>query len=413
MHSARRATWSWAFIDWANSAFAIVIMTAMFPIYFKSYLCDVPGMTPDKSTAYWGFANSIASAIIAVLAPVLGSIADQGNAKKKFLLTFTVLGAAATAALPLAAQGEYVLAAALYAIAAIGFSGNNLFTDALLTDVAEPKTYDRVSALAYSLGYIGSGGLFVFCSVMFQSPESFGLGSGTAALHASFWLTAVWWLVFTLPAVFWIRETPGTPAVGGGGLVSRSFRQLGATLRAARGDSRVLIFLGAYVLYIDGVNTVIKMATTFGLSIGLDQASLIKALLVTQFVACPAALLFGRIGEKFGARRGITIGVVVYILVCIFATRMDTADEFFAMAVVIGLVQGGVQALSRSYFARLIPAERGGEYFGLYNMVGKFAAILGPALMAGAALLTDTRTSILALIVLFGGGLALLSRLRD
>lgn len=416
MQENRRATWSWAFIDWANSAFAIVVMTAFFPALFKDYWCNVPDMTPERSTSYLGYANTISSAIIALLAPILGSIADQGNGKKKFLLTFTLLGCVATALLPIVAQGHYVAAATLYAIAALGFSGNNMFSDALITDVASPEKYHRVSALGYALGYIGSGGLFAVLVFVVSSPATFGLSGAVQAVHLSFWITAAWWVVFTIPALLWVRETPGVPAAGGGSeasVITRGFRQFAATFREIRGDRRLLYFLGGYILYIDGVNTVIKMAVDFGRSINLDTPGMMKALLVTQFVAFPAALVFGRIGEKLGAKRGIMIGIVAYAGVCVFATRMSTIKEFFIMAVVIGLVQGGVQALSRSFFAQLIPAEKGGEYFGFYNMVGKFAAIIGPTLMGVTALVTTTRLSILSLLLLFGGGLWLLSKVRD
>jgi MFS transporter, UMF1 family len=413
MNQTRRATWSWAFIDWANSSFALVVMTAFFPALFKDYWCkDVVGMTPERSTLYLGYANTISSLVIAIMAPILGSIADQGNGKKKFLITFTLLGAVATATLPLAAQGQYLLAGTLYAIAALGFSGNNMFSDALITDVAEPKNYDRVSALGYGMGYIGGGLLFAGLVVVVADPTKFGFAGTVAAVHAGFWITAGWWLVFTIPALLWVHETPGTPEVGEGSVLTRGFRQFAATFREIRHDRRILFFLGGYILYIDGVNTVIKMAVDFGSAIGLDTAGMMKALLVTQFVAFPAAIAFGRIGEKFGAKRGIMIGIVVYAGVCVFATRMDSQKEFFIMAVVIGLVQGGVQSLSRSFFAALIPAEKGGQYFGFYNMLGKFAAVIGPTLMGVTALLTDNRTSILSLLLLFGGGGWLLSKVR-
>ena len=413
MQENRRAIWSWAFVDWANSAFAIVVMTAFFPIFFKDYWSAVPGVTPEQSTWYLGLANTLSSLAVAVLAPLLGSIADQGNGKKKFLLAFTVLGCAATAALPLAAKGEYLFAATLYAIAAFSFSGNNMFCDALLTDVAEPKNYDRVSALGYALGYVGSGGLFVLCAMIVDDPGKFGVADKVAAVNLAFWITAGWWLLFTVPCLLWVRENPAIAPAGSGSTLTRGFRQLATTFAEIRRDRRLLFFLVGYILYIDGVNTVIKMAVDFGKAIGLDSGGLLKALIVTQFVAFPAAIVFGRIGEKFGARRGIMAGVVVYAGVCVFATRMDSQREFFIMAVVIGLVQGGVQSLSRSYFARLIPAEKGGEYFGFYNMVGKFAAILGPTLMGLSALLVGSRFSILSLLLLFGGGMWLLTKVRD
>ena len=409
----RRAVWSWALIDWANSAFAIVVMTAFFPILFKDHWCDAPGMTPERSTAYLGYANTASSLLIALLAPLLGSIADQGNGKRWFLLGFTLLGAAGTALLPLAGKGEYVFAAVLFAVAAFGFSGNNLFSDALLTDVASPERYDRVSALGYALGYVGSGALFVACTFAVREPARFGLDGSIAAVGACFVVTAIWWVVFTLPAMFCVRETPAAPPAGGGPLLTRGFRQFATTFREIRTQRPVLLFLGGYLLYIDGVNTVIKMAVDFGRALGLDAAGMLLALVVTQFVAFPAAIVFGRFGERFGARRGIMLGVAVYAALCVFATQLETQRGFMAMAVVVGLVQGGVQSLSRSYFARLIPAEKGGEYFGFYNMLGKFAAILGPTLMGVTALVSGTRFSILSLLLLFGGGLWLLSRVEE
>ncbi len=409
----RRAIWSWAFIDWANSAFAIVVMTAFFPAFFKQYWADLPGMTAERSTFYLTLSLSGSSLVVAALAPLLGSIADQGNWKRRFLIAFTLLGAVATALLPLAGKGQFVLAAALFAVASIGFSGNNMFTDALLTDVAGPASYDRVSALGYALGYIGSGALFVVCAAAIAHPASFGFADAVAAMQVAFWVTAAWWVVFTLPAMLWVRETPQRAAAGEGSVLTRGFRQFVSTFRQIRRERHVLLFLAAYILYIDGVNTVIKLATDFGLAIGLDASALMKALILTQFVAFPAAIVFGRIGEKWGARRGIAAGVVVYAGVCLFASRMNSEREFFIMAGVVGLVQGGVQSLSRSYFASLIPPEKGGEYFGFYNMLGKFAAILGPLLMGLTALVTDTRTSILSLLLLFGGGIWLLTKVRE
>ena len=413
MQENRRSIWSWALIDWANSAFAMVMLTAVFPIFLKSYWADVPGMTTERSTLIWGLANGLSSGIIAVLAPILGSIGDQGNAKKRFLIGFTLLGCLATSLLPLIMKGQYVIAASLYTIAAVGYYGNALFADALLTDVAEPRHYDRVSAFGYALGYLGGGAMFAFCVWMLSAPATFGLADNVAAAKLCFLLTAGWWLLFTLPCLLWVRETPAKPAAGGGSVLTRGFRQLVATFRDIRHHRSLLYFLAGYVLYIDGVNTVIKMAGDFAVSIGLDASATIMAFLVVQFVAFPAAIGFGRLGEKIGPKRGIMLGIIVYVGVCIFATRLSSSKEFFALAVVIGLVQGGVQSLSRSYFARLIPAEKGGEYFGFYNMVGKFSAVLGPPLMGVAGMLTDSRTSILSLLVLFAGGMWFLAKVRE
>lgn len=410
MPNSRRAIWSWAFIDWANSAFAIVVMTAFFPIFFNKHWCAGTGLTTSQSVAYLGYTNSAASVVIAVLAPLLGAIADAGRGKKKFLLGFTLLGAAATAALPMVAQGHFLLAATLYAVAAIGFSGNNMFCDALITDVATPDSYNRVSSLGYALGYVGSGALFLFCSIMVQHPARFGLADAPAAIKLAFGITAAWWTVFTIPALLWVREASPAPDSDFRSLIARGMRQFTATFREIRTDRRLLTFLGAYVLYIDGVNTVIKMAAAFGLSVGVNEGDMLRALIVTQFVAFPSAIAFGRIGERIGARNGILLGISIYAGVCLFATTMDTSAEFFAMAVIIGLVQGGVQALSRSFFASLVPQDKAGEYFGFYNMVGKFSAILGPTLMSIATLAIGPRFSILALLLLFGFGGWLLAR---
>jgi MFS transporter, UMF1 family len=226
-------------------------------------------------------------------------------------------------------------------------------------------------------------------------------------------LTAGWWLLFTIPCMIWIHETPGLPNVGEGSVLTRGFRQLATTFKDIQRNRSLVFFLLGYVLYIDGVNTVIKMAGDFALAIGLDRSAVIKAFLVVQFVAFPAAIAFGRLGEKIGPKRGIMLGVMVYAGVCIFATQLSNSTEFFALAVVLGLVQGGVQSLSRSYFARLIPAEKGGEYFGFYNMVGKFSAIIGPPLMGITGMLTDSRTSILSLLLLFAGGMWFLAKVQE
>jgi MFS transporter, UMF1 family len=314
--------------------------------------------------------------------------------------------------LPLGEQGQYVLALVLFAIAAVGFAGNSMFSDALITDVANPSNYDRVSALGFGLGYVGSGGLFVFCVLLASSPQAFGLADSMSGVNLGFLLTGGWWLLFTIPALLWVQETPARANVGPGSVITRGFRQLFRTFADIRQDRRLLLFLGAYFLYIDGVNTVIKMATDYGLAIGLDADALIQALLVTQFIAFPSAIAFGRLAEKIGAKQSIMIGLAVYALICVYATRMTTDREFFILAGTVGMVQGGVQAISRSFFARIIPAEKGGEYFGFYNMVGRFATILGPMLMGVTALLIDSRTSILSLLLLFGGGMWLLSKVR-
>jgi len=409
---SRLAIWSWALIDAGNSAFTLGIMTAFFPILFKDVYAK--GLSPAEGTALLGMFNSISSAVIAVAAPILGSIADQANGKRAFLMGFTLLGVAACAGLTMAAEGQYWYAGIVFAIGALAFSGNNMFYDALITDVTTPDRYDAVSSFGYGLGYISSVLLFLVNADMVSNPARYGLSDASAALTVVFLLTGAWWLLFTLPAMFFVKERPSVPRIGGtGSVLTRGFRQFGATLRELKSQKNILIFLGGYMLYIDGVNTVIKMAVDYGKNLGLENAAMIQALIVTQVVAFPATIAFGWLGQRTGARRMIYVGLVVYCGICLYAFRMTTAAEFKIMAVIVGLVQGGVQALSRSFFAKLIPEDRSGEYFGFYNMLGKFAAIIGPSLLGVSALLIGSRASILSLLLLFVAGAILLSKVRE
>jgi UMF1 family MFS transporter len=409
---SRLTIWSWALIDAGNSAFTLVIMTAFFPIVFKDVYAK--GLDPAESTALLGVFNSISSVVIAIAAPILGSIADQGNLKRGFLMGFTLLGVASCVGLTMAAEGQYWYAGIVFAIGALAFSGNNMFYDALITDVTTPDRYDSVSSFGYGLGYIASVLLFIFNTNVVTNPARYGLSNASSALTVVFLLTGAWWLLFTLPAMFFVKERPSVPAIGGsGGVLMRGFRQFGSTLRELKTQKNILIFLAGYMLYIDGVNTVIKMAVDYGKNLGLENAALLQALVVTQVIAFPATIAFGWLGQRVGPRRMIYAGLVVYCGICVWAFRMATAAEFQIMAAIVGLVQGGVQALSRSFFAALIPEDRSGEYFGFYNMLGKFAAIIGPTLLGVSALVIGSRASIMSLLILFIAGATLLSRVKD
>ena len=402
----------WALYDWANSAFATTVMAAFVPIFNKDYWSA--GAADTVSTFRLSVASSTAAIIVALLAPVLGAIADRGGAKKAFLAFFAGLGALATAGLALAGQGQWALALTLYVVAWIGFAGANVFYDSLMMSVAEPEKFDVVSALGYSLGYIGGGLLLALNVVMLRQPALFGLADVGQAVRVSFLLVAVWWAVFSLPLLFKVREAKPPRAAGGMiAAVRAGFIQLRETFHEVRRLRTVTMFLLAYWLYIDGVDTVIQMAVDYGRALRFDTGSLITALLITQFVGFPAALVFGRLGEKFGAKTGILIALVVYVGACVGGYRMERASQFYVLAIIIGLVQGGVQSLSRSYYARLIPADKAAEFFGFYNMLGKFAAILGPAMMGSVALWTgNPRFGILAIIPLFVIGGALLARVK-
>ncbi len=394
--------WSWALYDWANSAFATTVMAGFFPLFFKQYWSA--GVDPARSTFWLGAANSAASALIVVLAPVLGAVADRGGGRKRFLAAFAGLGVAGTAALAGVGQGGWAWAAAAFVLATVGFMGANVFYDALLVDVTGGRRMDRVSALGYSLGYLGGGLLFGVNVAMTLRPGWFGFADAAQAVRASFLTVAVWWALFSVPLLAFVRERAETAPLGRA--VRDGLTQLRNTVRDLRGRRQVWVFLAAYWLYIDGVDTIVRMAVDYGLALGLDSGGLIKALLITQFVGFPAALAYGWLGERIGPRTGILVGLAAYAAVTVWAYRMETSAEFYLLAGVIGLVQGGVQALSRSLYARLIPPDRAAEYFGVYNMLGKFAAVLGPVLMGWIALATgEPRTGVFAVtgLVVAGG----------
>ena len=403
----RREVLSWALYDWANSAFAITVMSAFFPLFLKQYWSD--GADATLTTFRLGLANSIGGLIIAILSPILGAIADQGGTRKRCLIIFAAMAIVMTGALQFVARGDWPLAIALYVLAAIGFSGSNSFYDALLVSVAGEPQLDKVSSLGFALGYLGGGLLFAVNVAMTLWPARFGLVDAAEAVRLSFGMVALWWAVFSIPLVLFVKEPDAVGRLSGWSATSAGFRRLAATFREIRRLRIVLLFLLAYLLYIDGVGTLARMALDYGMALGFDEKNLIVALLITQFVGFPASIAFGHLGARFGAKAGITIGLGTYVAATLWAYRMESIWEFYALAVVIGLVQGGVQALSRSIFARIMPADRPGEFFGFYNMLGKFAVVLGPLLVGSAALATgSSRAAILVLVALFVAGGVLL-----
>ncbi len=405
----KRPILAWALYDWANSAFSLSVMTSFVPVLLAGFWSD--GAESAVTTFRLGIANGLASLIVAVSAPAIGAIADRAGRRKRGVLIFTALGVVMTGAMYLVAAGEWGLGLACYVLASIGFAAGNSLYDSLLVDVASPDIYDRVSAYGFGLGYLGSALLFTVNVLIVGSPERFGFASEAEAVRMTFLMVAVWWAVFTVPLVIWVHEPKSVP--GTRGTIRAGFAELRATLRSIRTQRNLWLFLLAYWLYIDAVYTIIKMAVDFGLSQGLMMQDLITAILVTNFVGFPAAIVFGYLGERFGARRGIYLALGVYVLATSAAPFIDTAAEFYALAVTIGLVQGGVQSLSRSLFARLVPEGKTGEYFGFYNMLGKFAAILGPVLAGVVALMTGSqRVGILSIIILLVGGLWLLRQVE-
>jgi len=383
---SRRAIWGWALYDWANSAFATTVMAVFFPILFKQYWSH--GIDANLSTFRLGIGNAGASLIVALVAPVMGAFADGGGHRKRLLIGFTYLGVLMTAALALIPQGQWALALLVYAGGVIGFSGSVVFYDALLPRVAPPQRLDQVSSLGYALGYLGGGLLLAINVAMTLKPGFFGLADATQAVRAAFVCVAVWWGLFALLTVVWVPPDPKIRHPALGPQFAAGWHKVKATLKKIRRLKMLFTFLLAYWCYIDGVDTIVRMAVDFGMSIGFNSNDLVKALLITQFVGFPAAILFGLLGRHWGVRRAIYLALAVYMAVTLWGAFMRRPLEFYLLAAVIGLVQGGIQALSRSYYARLIPHDNSAEFFGFYNMLGKFAAIVGPLLMGLTGLIT-------------------------
>ena len=400
MKENKRAVWSWAFYDWANSAYSTTVMAGFFPLFFKEYWADPHN--PSQSTFYLGMANSIASIVVAAMAPLLGSVADQGSAKKKFLILFAFLGVIMTGGLWMVEQGNWQMAVLFYVMATIGFSSGIVFYDSLLPSLASEERVDAVSSLGFSLGYLGGGLLFLVNVFMYLKPEIFGIPDGETAIKLSFLSVAVWWAVFTIPLILFVPEPKNYDAVDIKNSVRMGWIQLIQTFKEIRNMKVVGTFLLAYWFYIDGVDTIIRMAVDYGMSLNFPGESLIIALLIVQFVAFPAALIYGWLASKIGAKTGIMVGIAAYSFITLLGYFMTEAWHFYVLAILIGLFMGGIQALSRSLYTRIIPPDKSAEFFGFYNMLGKFAAIIGPALMGTIALATGSaRLSILSILLLF------------
>ena len=404
----KKAIFSWCMYDWANSAFATTVMAGFFPIFFKKFCSD--GVDTTVSTARLGIANSMASIFVAIIAPILGAIADKGSAKKKFLFFFASIGMIMTSGLYLISRGNWFMAGLLYVLAAIGFSGSNIFYDSLITAVAPDEKADMVSSLGFSAGYLGGGILFALNVWMTLSFKTFGFATAILAVQFSFLSVGIWWGLFSIPLFLFVQEPLGTKGILKVNMVKAGFKQLGETIREIKNLRSIFLFLLAYWLYIDGVDTIIRMAVDYGISIGFHYNDLIVALLITQFVGFPSTVAYGYLGTKIGTKKAIYIAISVYLGVCVFGAFMQNKYHFFILAIIIGFVQGGIQALSRSFYARIIPIDKSAEYFGFYNMLGKFASVIGPVLVGTIGILIKSmgfssnfasRISILSLSILF------------
>ncbi len=401
---------AWCLYDWGSSAFSTTIEAAVLPAFFEQVVAaSLPGNTP---TVYWGFANALSLLVAALLAPILGSIADYTGGKKKLLALFAALGVCATTLMFFVDSGTWLLALILFFFGSIGLGASYIFYDALLPHIVQEEDIDYVSSKGYALGYVGGGILLAVNIVMIQVLWS----GSTLGPRLSFLTVAVWWAIFTLPLLRRVPEPPANKAGIGEGVnpIKAGLQRLTLTFQDLRKYQELFKFLLAFWLYNDGIGTIIKMATIYGSEIGIGMMDLIGALLLTQFVGIPFSLLFGKFSKRVGTKRAIMLGLAWYALITLMGYFMARPWHFWALACAVGMVQGGTQALSRSLFGLMAPKARSAEFFGFYDISSKFAGIVGPFLFGVVGrIMGSSRLSIVALIIFFVGGILLLTRVNE
>jgi UMF1 family MFS transporter len=411
---------AWAMYDWAASAMQTTIMVAVFPIYFVKVAGA--GLQESGATQRLATVNTLALVIIALLSPILGAVSDYRALKKRLLAVFMLIGVAAVLGMYFVERGDLDLASTLFTISLIGAAGSYVFYEALLPHVARPEEIDRVSTAGYALGYLGGGVLLAFNLAWIQRPDWFGLPYGpglspsqaTLPVRLAFVSVAVWWVLFSIPL---FRRVPEPPAViepderPGSNPLATAFTRLAETFRELRSFRNAFLMLLAFLIYNDGIQTIIKMATAYGTELGIGQNALITAILLVQFVGIPCSFLFGILAGRIGAKRALFLGLLAYAAISVLGYFMRTAAHFFALAGMVGMVQGGTQALSRSLFASMIPQHKSGEFFGFFSVFEKFAGIFGPLIFAGTIAATgSSRNAILSIIAFFAVGALLLWR---
>ena len=406
----KRTVRSWCMYDWANSAFATTIMAAMFPPFYRSLVTEA-GLAPSTATAYWGYTTSLALLLIALVAPMLGAVADYTGGKKRYLAAFVILGILSTAAFVFIGTDTWVLASLLYIGGNIGFAGANIFYESLLPHVAQRDDIDQVSTAGYALGYVGGGILLVINVLWYMKPAWFGMPDVGFALRASFFSVAVWWALFSIPLFLRVEEPPPDRHGVEINPLRAGFARLSRTFHEMQRYRQLLIFLVAFWIYNDGIGTIIKMATAYGDEIGIGMTDMVIALIITQFVGIPFSFLFGTLARRLGAKRSILLALGVYVLISLAGYFMQTAVHFYILAFSVGLVQGGSQALSRSLYGAMVPKHKTAEFFGFFSTSSKFAGIFGPLLFGVVGQLAGgSRLSIVAVVVFFVVGGLLLTR---
>lgn len=408
----RRIVNAWCMYDWANSAFSTTVMAALLPPYFSNVAAK--NLPKAQASSIWGYSTSLAMLLGAIAGPILGAIADHTGRKKAFMRVFWLAAVIFTACLVFVGEGDWLPAVIFFIFASVGTEAANIFYDSLLPHVAGPEEMDRVSAKGYALGYLGGGLLLLVNLLWYMKPSWFGFPDGSAAIRASFLSVAVWWVVFALPLFRWVPEPPATPQPGHLNPVRAGFQRVGRTFREIRRYKELFKFLIAFWLYADGIGTIMKMATIYGAEIGIGTADLAGALLLTQIIGVPFTFLFGALPKRIGTKRSIYLSLGVYAFISVAAYWMSQPWHFWVLAGLVGTVQGGSQALSRSLFGAMCPKARSAEFYGFYDVSSKFAGIAGPFLFGAMAMLTgSSRYSIFSLVVFFVCGALLLSRVNE
>jgi MFS transporter, UMF1 family len=400
---------AWAMYDWANSAFQTTIIAAIFPIYYEKVAAA--GLPGPVATSRFAWATTLSILMVAVIAPLLGAVADCRPVKKRMIGVFLAIGAAATGAMFFITRGEWLYALVVFVIGNVGVAGSIVFYESLLPHLVNEGELDIVSSAGYAVGYVGGGLLLAINILMMSKPGWFFLPDREVAVRASLASVAVWWVVFSIPLFRTVEEPPtARPDSGEGNLASLAVRRLLRTFGELRRYRQAFLLLLAFLIYNDGIQTIIRMATTYGSEIGLDENAMIGALLVTQFIGIPFAFLFGLMADRIGAKRAVFAGLTVYAFITVLGYFMRTSWEFFALAVLVGMVQGGTQALSRSLFASMIPRQKSSEFFAFFGVFERYAGILGPAIFAWVVERSGTsRNAILSVIAFFIIGAALLA----
>ena len=400
----RKAVNAWSMYDWANSAFATTIQAAVFGPFYRS-LVTQSGLGDSAATAYWAYTNSAALLIISLLGPILGALSDYGGHRKRYLAVFAGAGVLATASFVFIPQGDFLFASLLFITATIGYACAEIFYDAFLPLICRPGEMNQVSTRGYAMGYLGGGFLLLLNVLWIVNPQSFGMPDREFAIRSTFVSVALWWAFFSFPFFAVVPEAPTPDRPPGVRLLTGGFSRLRHTFRSIRRYRQLLLFLAAFWIYNDGIGTMQKMATAYGDELGFGLSQMMTALLLAQFMGIPCTLLFGHLARRYGTRPMILLGLFIYCLISVGGYFMQTEAHFYLLALGVGAVQGGIQALSRSLYGSMVPKGRSGEFFGFYSTSSRFAGLLGPLIFGLVGQLSGTsRAGIVSLVIFFAAG---------